>query len=45
MSIVTKFTNLGPSSVVDERVHDIVTYIHKQWGEGGGGKNVGGRKM
>ena len=37
--------NLGPSSVVNQTIHSIVTYIYKQRGEGEAGKHVGGNKI
>ena len=33
---------LGPSSVVDQKVHGMVTYIRKQGGGGGGRERGGG---
>ena len=44
MSIVTQLPDLEPSSMVDQKVHGMVTYIHKRGG-GDGGKSVGRIKM
>ena len=47
MSIVTNYQtfqpNLGPSSVVDQKVHGIVTYMHRRGRGERRGKNVGGK--